>query len=133
MSYPCRPQHMRLCKCYVTLFSWTLDPHPPPRNTNNVDSYTSVTLFPSKILHPTALRYTRMAPKSYVPHQNCFGTSVIVYDNCEIAQITCYFFFFLYTHIAASYNIQGSDISIAVPTNFLHHQICLSPILQGRI
>ena len=27
-------------KCYVTLFSWKFDPHPPPRNANNVGSYT---------------------------------------------------------------------------------------------
>ena len=23
-------------KCYVTLFSWKFDPHPPPRNANNI-------------------------------------------------------------------------------------------------
>ena len=33
-------------KCYVTLFPWNLDPHPPPRNANNVEPYTFVTLFP---------------------------------------------------------------------------------------
>ena len=27
-------------KCYVTLFFWKLDPHPPPRNDNNIEHYT---------------------------------------------------------------------------------------------
>ena len=48
-------------KCYVTLFSWEFDPHPPPRNTNNVEPYTSVTLFSRKAhTHPppSALRNT---------------------------------------------------------------------------
>ena len=29
-------------KCYVTLFSMEFDPHPPPRNANNVEPYTFV-------------------------------------------------------------------------------------------
>ena len=35
-------------KCYVTLFSGKLDPHPPPRNANNIEHYTVVTFFPRK-------------------------------------------------------------------------------------
>ena len=35
-------------KCYVTLFFWKLDPHPPPRNANNIEHYTFVTLFSRK-------------------------------------------------------------------------------------
>ena len=35
-------------KCYVTLFFWKLDPHPPPRNANNIEYYTFVTLFSRK-------------------------------------------------------------------------------------
>ena len=31
-------------KCYITLFFWKLDPHPPPRNANNIEHYTFVTL-----------------------------------------------------------------------------------------
>ena len=54
-------------KCYVTLFSGKLDPHPPPRNANNVEYYTFVTLFFGKLdtppPPPTALRNTWMAPK----------------------------------------------------------------------
>ena len=35
-------------KCYVMLFFWKLDPHPPPRNANNIEHYTFVTLFSRK-------------------------------------------------------------------------------------
>ena len=35
-------------KCYVALFFWKLDPHPPPRNANNIEHYTFVTLFSRK-------------------------------------------------------------------------------------
>ena len=35
-------------KCYVTLFFWKLDPHPPPRNANNIEHYTFITLSPRK-------------------------------------------------------------------------------------
>ena len=35
-------------KCYVTLFFCKLDPHPPPRNANNIEHYTFVTLFSRK-------------------------------------------------------------------------------------
>ena len=48
-------------KCYVTLFSWKLDPHPPPRNANNIEHYTFVTLFSRKsdTPHPH-LRYVTL-------------------------------------------------------------------------
>ena len=48
-------------KCYVRLFSWNLDPQPPPRNANNIEPYTFVTLFPGKFdtrPPPSALRNT---------------------------------------------------------------------------
>ena len=48
-------------KCYVTLFFWKLAPHPPPRNANNIEPYTCVTLFPGKFdttPPPSALRNT---------------------------------------------------------------------------
>ena len=35
-------------KCYVTLFFCKLDPHPPPRNANNIEHYTFITLFSGK-------------------------------------------------------------------------------------
>ena len=35
-----RTTHEGPFKCYLTLFSWKLDPHPPPRNGNNVEPYT---------------------------------------------------------------------------------------------
>ena len=35
-------------KCYVTLFFWKLDPHPPLRNANNIEHYTFVMLFSRK-------------------------------------------------------------------------------------
>ena len=44
---------------------WKLDPHPPPRNANNIEHYTFVTLFSRKSdtpLPPSALRNTWMAP-----------------------------------------------------------------------
>ena len=46
-------------------FSRECDPHPPPRNANNVEPYTVVTLFSGKAdTHPprTALRNTWMSP-----------------------------------------------------------------------
>ena len=48
-------------KCYVTLFFWKLDPHPPPRNANNIEHYTFVTLFSRKsdTPHPH-LRYVTL-------------------------------------------------------------------------
>ena len=47
-------------KCYVTLFFGKLDPHPPPRNANNIEHYTFVTLFPEKLppRHPHRLYVT---------------------------------------------------------------------------
>ena len=48
-------------KWYVTLFFWKLDPHPPPRNANNIEHYTFVTLFSRKsdTPHPH-LRYVTL-------------------------------------------------------------------------
>ena len=40
---------------YVTLFFWKLDPHPPPRNANNIEHYTFVTLFSRKSDTPTCV------------------------------------------------------------------------------
>ena len=53
-------------KCYVTLFSWEFDPHPPPRNAKNIELYTLVTFFPPGKLTPhPPLRYvTQMAPNN---------------------------------------------------------------------
>ena len=42
-------------------FFWKLDPHPPPRNANNIEPYTYVTLFSGKCDTPlpqSALRNT---------------------------------------------------------------------------
>ena len=39
-------------KCYVTAFFWKIDTHPPPRNANNVELYTFVTLFLRKVDTP---------------------------------------------------------------------------------
>ena len=46
------------------LFIWKFDAHPPPRNANNVEPYTFVTLFSRKFdtPSPSALRNTWMAP-----------------------------------------------------------------------
>ena len=35
-------------KCCITLFSWKLNTHPPPRSANNVELYTFVMLFSGK-------------------------------------------------------------------------------------
>ena len=47
-------------------FSCKIDPHPPPRNANNVELYTFVTLFSWKAdtPTPTGLCNTWMAPYS---------------------------------------------------------------------
>ena len=47
-------------KCYVTLFSWKLDPHPTPRNANNIEHYTFTTLFFWKIGPHPHLRYVTL-------------------------------------------------------------------------
>ena len=48
-------------KCFVTLFSWKLDTHPPPRNANNIEAYTFETLFPGKVDTPHPhLRYVTL-------------------------------------------------------------------------
>ena len=48
-------------KCYITLFFWKLDPHPPLRNANNIEHYTFITLFSRKsdTPHPH-LRYVTL-------------------------------------------------------------------------
>ena len=43
-------------------FSWKIHTHPPPRNANNIEPYTFVTLFPGKLYTPTVLLNTSMAP-----------------------------------------------------------------------
>ena len=51
--------------CYVTLFFWIFDTHPPARNANNVDPYIFVTLFSRKsdtLPPPSALCNTWMDP-----------------------------------------------------------------------
>ena len=56
------PQTLGPFKCYVTLFFWKFDPHPPPRNANNIEHYTLVTFFSRKSdtppPPPSALRNT---------------------------------------------------------------------------
>ena len=48
-------------KCYVMLFFWKLDPHPPPRNANNIEHYTFVMLFPENQTPPHPhLRYVTL-------------------------------------------------------------------------
>ena len=52
------PEGKGAFKCYVTLFPRKLDPHPPPRNANNIVPYTFVTLFSRKCDNPHRhLRY----------------------------------------------------------------------------
>ena len=78
-------------KCYVTLFSGKLDPRPPPRNANNVEPYTSVTLFSQKMLTPPppsyALRNTRMAPLKYTHYNRSLKNYRILYDVWKAAQL----------------------------------------------
>ena len=46
--------------CYVTLFFWKLDPHPPPRNANNIEHLLHLrNAFFQKIRHPH-LRYVTL-------------------------------------------------------------------------
>ena len=48
-------------KCYVTLFFWKVDPHPPPRSANNIEHHTFVTLFSRKSdTPPPYLRYVTL-------------------------------------------------------------------------
>ena len=55
-----------------THFSWKFDPHPPPRNANNVEPYIFLTRVSLKAdtpsLPPTALRNTWMAPNPNSKH-----------------------------------------------------------------
>ena len=43
-----------------TLFFWKFDPHPPPRNANNVEPYIFVTLFSVKAHPHPQLRYVTL-------------------------------------------------------------------------
>ena len=47
-------------KCYVTLFSWKFDPHPPPGKANNVEPYIFVMLFSGKADTHPLLRYVTL-------------------------------------------------------------------------
>ena len=58
MSFLIRSTFMGAFKCYVTLFFWKLDPHPPPRNANNIEHYTFVTLLSRKSDTPTPICIT---------------------------------------------------------------------------
>ena len=42
------------------LFVWTLDPHPPPHNANNIENYTFVTFYPPAKSDPPHLRYVTL-------------------------------------------------------------------------
>ena len=75
---------------------WNVTPtHPPPRNANNVEPYTFVTLFSGNFTHlnppPIALRNTWMAPHGrggdrWVKHQ---FSSIIVFYATPCAIIKC--------------------------------------------
>ena len=52
MDHSKEGRHKGPFKCYVTLFFGKLDPHPPPRNVNNIEHYTFVTLFPENMTPP---------------------------------------------------------------------------------
>ena len=47
-------------KCYVTLFFGKLDPHPPPRNANNIEHNTFVTFFPENLTPHPHRRYVTL-------------------------------------------------------------------------
>ena len=61
-------------KCYVTLFIWKLDPDPPPRNANNIEAYTFVTLISGKsdTPHPH-LRYVILE----WPPNECISVAIL--------------------------------------------------------
>ena len=87
-------------KCYVTLFSRKLDRHPPPRNADNVEPYTFVTLFPwicDAPPPPSALRNTWMAPKSQnrylILHEIC-----VLWKLLHDAIIIIIYMYFLSKH-----------------------------------
>ena len=56
-------------KCYVTPFSWKMDPYPPHRYTNNVKLYTLV-MFPGKLTPPPQLRYVTLERPAYTYLKN---------------------------------------------------------------
>ena len=41
-------------------YSWIFDTHPPPRNANNIDPYTFITLFSGKSDTPPSVRYVTL-------------------------------------------------------------------------
>ena len=70
--------HVGPFKCYVTLFFWKLDPHPPPRNANNIEPCTFVTLFPEKIDTPHPhLRYVTVEWPPCSLGLNCLAALVV--------------------------------------------------------
>ena len=82
--------------CYVTLFFWKLDPHPPPRNANNIEHYTFVTFFsrkPDTPATPSALRNSWMAPNTNTPNSNL--VSPPSHHNHSVA-LTSYLFFLVW-------------------------------------
>ena len=66
-------------KCYVILFFWKLDPDIPPRNANNIEPYTFVTLVPVKIDTPHPhLRYVALEwPEAVVNKSRAFRYPII--------------------------------------------------------
>ena len=71
-------------QCYVTLFVWILDPHPPPRNANNVEPYTFVTLFPGKVDTPHPhLHYVKLEwPLTYRVGER--RVNFVKYDSADL-------------------------------------------------
>ena len=72
-------------KCYVTLFFCKLDPHPPPRNVNNIEHYTFVTLFSRKsdTTHPHlryVTLYTTGRKEFYAPAFRSYNLQILQYN-----------------------------------------------------
>ena len=76
--------HCLIC-CYprsrgysiVTLFSWNLNPHPPPRNHNNVEAYTFITIFSGKLdtPHPPYVLCNTWMPHEQIVNRLTVGRS----------------------------------------------------------
>ena len=69
-------------------FSWKFNTHPPPlppRNANNVEPYTSVTLFPGILTpsHPIALRNSSMTPYIIISRVQYIIMELNVYIACD--------------------------------------------------
>ena len=58
LTTDCHIHHKGPFKCYVMLFFGKSDPHPPPRNANNIEHYTFVTLFLENLTPPTPIGVT---------------------------------------------------------------------------